>query len=804
MIQRMLSLSAMLIVGLLLTGFNAGLRAQSPPPGSQEIGNPPPTGTTPDSAPPSGITPDNPPSGAVPDDPPPSEAPPGNPPPAVNVAPVLTVPGAQTVNEGATLTFTVTATDTDEGQVVKFSAANLPIGATFDTNTGVFSWTPLFTQAGSYTVNFTATDNGAPALSDGPRSVTITVSDAVQPSTLVDGFVGDPPNQQPAGGWFTTTNTGLFHLYFVSGATSNGPVLNPSGPVNIPLPDGSYTFSLLANAGDTGPNQRMILTFNDGTNTGSIDVTLTSPAGSVVLGGKTIRVTSFTWLNGGQPNLVGNTSPTPDGYSDCRGLVTLEVYVNHPPVANSGADQAVECTGPSGASGILNGSGSSDPDGDTLTYTWTGPFGTATGATPTVPLSLGAHTITLTVSDGKGGTAMDQVVVTVVDTKPPTLAGVPADATVECDSVPAAATVTATDACDPAPTVTLVETRTDGSSPDNYTLKRTWTAKDRSNNSASATQTLTVRDTKVPTLTLVGANPVTVECPTLYVDLGVTVTDNCDPNPTLTTQNPVDVHTPGNYTITYTAKDRSGNTATLTRTVKVQDTTPPQITFALSLTELWPVDHKMYKVASVSVADACDHSPAVTISVTSNEAINGKGDGNTLPDYTVVNNGNGTYDVFARAERSGKLTGRIYTITVTAKDASGNVGTNSGGTVSVSHDQSKKAKVALAKVGEGDAGLEAPEALPTTFGVDQNYPNPFNPSTTIRYALPEGSSVSLVIYNILGQQVRTLVSGSQGAGYHTVVWDGRDEAGRTAATGLYLYRLQAGTFSEVRKMLFAK
>jgi len=61
-----------------------------------------------------------------------------------------------------------------------------------------------------------------------------------------------------------------------------------------------------------------------------------------------------------------------------------------------------------------------------------------------------------------------------------------------------------------------------------------------------------------------------------------------------------------------------------------------------------------------------------------------------------------------------------------------------------------------------------------------------------------------VVYNLLGQQVRTLVNGAQGPGYHTAVWDGRDAAGRMAATGVYIYRLQAGTFSEVKKMLFAK
>jgi VCBS repeat-containing protein len=117
----------------------------------------------------------------------------------------------------------------------------------------------------------------------------------------------------------------------------------------------------------------------------------------------------------------------------------------------------------------------------------------------------------------------------------------------------------------------------------------------------------------------------------------------------------------------------------------------------------------------------------------------------------------------------------------------------------------KKGQALLAKVsGEEEAGPAAPEALPEAFGLEQNAPNPFNPTTTIRYSLPEGADVRLVIYNILGQRVKTLVNGAQGPGRYTVVWDGRDDAGRPAATGMYVYRLQAGAFAQARKMLFAK
>jgi molybdopterin biosynthesis enzyme MoaB len=85
------------------------------------------------------------------------------------------------------------------------------------------------------------------------------------------------------------------------------------------------------------------------------------------------------------------------------------------------------------------------------------------------------------------------------------------------------------------------------------------------------------------------------------------------------------------------------------------------------------------------------------------------------------------------------------------------------------------------------------EALPTEYSLSQNYPNPFNGRTTIEYALPEPVQVRLAIYNSLGQMVRKLVDEEQSAGYKSETWDGTDEHGRAVGSGLYFYRLDAGS-----------
>ena len=94
--------------------------------------------------------------------------------------------------------------------------------------------------------------------------------------------------------------------------------------------------------------------------------------------------------------------------------------------------------------------------------------------------------------------------------------------------------------------------------------------------------------------------------------------------------------------------------------------------------------------------------------------------------------------------------------------------------------------------------------VPTEFRLEQNYPNPFNPSTTIRYELPKASHVTLKVYNILGEEVATLVNTMQDAGFKSVDWNSTDNFGIAVASGVYFCRLQAGEFVQTNKLLLLR
>ena len=109
----------------------------------------------------------------------------------------------------------------------------------------------------------------------------------------------------------------------------------------------------------------------------------------------------------------------------------------------------------------------------------------------------------------------------------------------------------------------------------------------------------------------------------------------------------------------------------------------------------------------------------------------------------------------------------------------------------------------LQKSAAADEFAPGPD-VPVSFSLDQNYPNPFNPSTTISYRLADQRDVTLTVFNILGQVVKSLVHDVQPSGSYTVRWDGTNDRGTPVSSGMYIYRLRAGSFVQSKKMMLLK
>jgi hypothetical protein len=232
-------------------------------------------------------------------------------------------------------------------------------------------------------------------------------------------------------------------------------------------------------------------------------------------------------------------------------------------------------------------------------------------------------TRTWTATDTHGNVTSCSQTILVNDSTPPVMAGIPSDVTAECNSVPAPASVSATDGCGSAPSVTFNEVSTQD--PDsahighyNYTILRTWTATDVCHNTATSSQTITVKDKTKPVLTGQGTD-VTIECPATPVFTPPSVADNCDPGPLITFS---DTTTPGacagsyRITRTWTAVDKAGNVSLpVTQSITVRDNTAPALVGVPADATVDCAGVPMPAV--VTATDGCDSNPSVTLAETS-------------------------------------------------------------------------------------------------------------------------------------------------------------------------------------------
>lgn len=295
--------------------------------------------------------------------------------------------------------------------------------------------------------------------------------------------------------------------------------------------------------------------------------------------------------------------------------------VNLPPTVNAGADIVAECSAYGGSNVTLNGSGTTDPENNALTYSWT---------CEDVPLSGSA-----TVSP---------------------------DGFFELDTT----------------TTCRLDVADLGSCP-----------------ASAATVDVEVEDTTDPVITC--PSPIVAECsetggtpssdPGISAFLGgASAIDICDPTLPISNNDPGFFDVAAITPVLFSTQDQSFNTDSCVSTVQVVDTTAPTIDSVTATPNvLWPVNHKLNDISvAVAVTDICDPGSSCHITaVTSNEPINGRGDGNASPDYIIT----GDLTLQLRAERSGNLVGRVYTIHVECGDADGNTSTTTVDVV-VPHSQS--------------------------------------------------------------------------------------------------------------------
>ncbi|MHB8520053.1 MAG: beta strand repeat-containing protein [Limisphaerales bacterium] len=548
---------------------------------------------------------------------------------------------------------------------------------------------------GTHTITLTVTD--AANASDTDEVVVTVLADNVAPVLSLPGTITVEATS-PAGAVVTFSAT--------ANDAVNGPVpvtLSPPSGSTFPLGIGTVQATATDSSGNKASGMFSVIvqdttapTINTPAN---ITAEATGPSGAAV----TFAASATDLVDG---NVAVNASPVSGSTfplgpttvtliaADARGNTahssfTVTVQDTTPPVIATPAPITVEATGPSGAAVSFTATAN-----DIVSGAVSVTASPASGST----FALGVTTVNLSATDAAGNTAHTSFTVTVRDTTPPVIAtpaNIPAEATGPSGAA-VSFTATANDIVSGAVSVTA-----NPASGSTFALGITTvnlSATDAAGNTAHSSFSVTVRDTTPPVI----ATPanITAEATSPFgaiVTFTASATDLVDGNVAVNAS-PASGSTfqLGTTTVTLTATDAHGNTATSSFTVTVRDTTPPVIASVTpSTATLWPPNHKLVPITlNVSATDAVGVTSLRIVSVTSNEPDNGLGDGDTANDIVFTTNPvtvNGTavtgdLALSLRAERSGKGNGRTYTIVVQASDATGNASTK---TVTVSVPKSQ-------------------------------------------------------------------------------------------------------------------
>jgi uncharacterized lipoprotein YddW (UPF0748 family) len=330
-----------------------------------------------------------------------------------------------------------------------------------------------------------------------------------------------------------------------------------------------------------------------------------------------------------------------------------------------------------------------------------------------------------------------------------------------------------------------------GSTLDGKTLPKglttiTWTVRDASGNTATYQFSIQVDDTEAPVYTVAPGNLAVSTDPGIC-GAAATITapaaaDNCgvvsnagirSDGKTLQALYPV-----GTTTITWTATDAAGNSTTVTQDITVQDNEAPVITnVSADPAALWPPNHKMRNVTvSYNTSDNCGVT-ATSISVSSNEPVNGTGDGDTGPDWEIIDN----HRLKLRAERSGSGNGRIYTITIKAEDAAGNTSTQTVDVI-VPHDHSE------VTIRKGDGTIEeAADALEV-----KATPNPSRDQFTLLTRSYSKGALGIRVMDEAGRVIESRTG---------LPANGRIVLGANYKPGVYLVEISQGSEKHVLKLV---